>query len=300
MSINESFLEACEEGDLEGVKQTLKDGADVFSSNAYGWNGFYCAVAGEQLEMAQWLLAQGVDPLQRTSRGGTAFQMAVQHGDLDFVDQLFDAGALVNLQDDDGRFALAEQVSMNDDAELTGYLLRHGADVNMQDKDGWTALMYVVDREDCWRDILALLIAAGANLNHQSRDGWTPLLRACKNPHSNDSVFDLLLEAPELDVNLAGLQFGWTPLMAAVTTNDASVAEERVKKVLARGGDRNAAMAISVGEKYRPQHDILARNSYDSIAVDDSHNGFTAARWAAKLGRDRNVELLGNPAALPS
>jgi|GEM_PF-3078984 ankyrin repeat protein len=292
MELNESFLEACEEGDKEGALEALKKGADLLSSNEFGWNAFYCAVAGEQLELAQWLLTEGVDPMQRNTRGGTSFQMAVQHGDLDFVDQLFDTKTCVNLQDDDGRFPLAEQVSMNDNADLTRYLIQHGADVNLQNKDGWTALMYTVDQEYSWKDIFQVLIAAGADVNHQTKDGWTPLLYASKNPHRNDDIFDLLLDAPNLDVNLTGRHFGWTPLMAAVTADNASVALHRVGQLLERGADVDAKMAFDDGPKHRAQHDVLPRNCYERIAVSDTYQGYTALKWATKLGRSQIESLL--------
>ena len=95
--------------------------------------------------------------IRATQHGQTALMLAVSHGRLDMVQLLVEAGADVNIRDEDGSTALmcaAEHGHM----EIVKYLLQHpDTDVLAKDNDGLTAL--AVAMEAGHRDVGVVLYA---------------------------------------------------------------------------------------------------------------------------------------------
>jgi ankyrin repeat protein len=103
------------------------------------------------------LFSLGDVNIRATQHGQTALMLAVSHGRLDMVQLLVEAGADVNIRDEDGSTALmcaAEHGHM----ELVKYLLQHpDTDVQAKDNDGLTAL--AVAMEAGHRDVGVVLYA---------------------------------------------------------------------------------------------------------------------------------------------
>jgi ankyrin repeat protein len=95
--------------------------------------------------------------IRASQHGQTALMLAVSHGRLDMVQLLIEAGADVNIRDEDGSTALmcaAEHGHM----EIVKYLLQHPeTDVLAKDNDGLTAL--AVAMEAGHRDVGVVLYA---------------------------------------------------------------------------------------------------------------------------------------------
>lgn len=96
--------------------------------------------------------------VRATQHGQTALMLAVSHGRLDMVQLLIEAGADVNIRDEDGSTALmcaAEHGHM----EIVKHLLHHpDTDVSVKDNDGLTAL--AVAMEAGHRDVGVVLYAS--------------------------------------------------------------------------------------------------------------------------------------------
>ena len=103
------------------------------------------------------LFSLGDVNIRATQHGQTALMLAVSHGRLDMVQLLVEAGADVNIRDEDGSTALmcaAEHGHM----EIVKYLVQHqDTDVLAKDNDGLTAL--AVAMEAGHRDVGVVLYA---------------------------------------------------------------------------------------------------------------------------------------------
>jgi general secretion pathway protein A len=108
----------------------------------------------------EFLLAIGVSPDVKDTKGWTALMYAAWGGLADTVQVLLDRGANVNAKNDDGRTALM-LAAMNGHAGIIQDLLNRGADVRAKDARGWTTLMYAT-----WHGhaaIVQTLLKQGAN-----------------------------------------------------------------------------------------------------------------------------------------
>ena len=114
---------------------------------------------------------------------------AVLAGDFEAVKALIDAGADLNIQDDDGDTPL--HWAADGYTDIARALIDAGADLNIQDDDGWTPLHWVAGSG--YTDIARALIDAGADLNIQDDDGWTPLHQVAFNGHAD--IARLLIDA---------------------------------------------------------------------------------------------------------
>jgi ankyrin repeat protein len=84
------------------------------------------------------------------------------------VEHLVNAGADVNLGDDEQPLAVAASAGNVDSINL---LISAGADPNQADSDGWTALMFAAETDA--ELPVKILLAAAADPAHVSRDGRT-------------------------------------------------------------------------------------------------------------------------------
>ena len=112
-----ALCEAAAAGDLEAVERLLATGSDPNSVDADGTTALTLAAAAGQVESAGRLLAAGADPDEQEASGLTALMSAViANGELDLgsghpvflqlVELLIDAGAELDLEDENGDTAL--------------------------------------------------------------------------------------------------------------------------------------------------------------------------------------------------
>jgi ankyrin repeat protein len=103
--------------------------------------------------------------------GWTPLHLAAIKGNEETARMLIDAGADLNLQDEDGYTPLNWAARVGK-IEIVRMLIAAGADVNLQNEDGWTPLHLAAFTGGL--EIARMLIDAGANVNVQGEDGKLP------------------------------------------------------------------------------------------------------------------------------
>ena len=126
-------------GQADALRLMLRHGADP--NAAEGWRGqtaLMWAVAENNLEAADALLAGGARVHARSTAGFSPLMFAVRAGRIDMTHLLLDAGASAEETLPDGTSALV-LAATNGHYELGAVLLDAGADPNADDQ-GWTTL----------------------------------------------------------------------------------------------------------------------------------------------------------------
>ncbi|MGJ8696941.1 MAG: ankyrin repeat domain-containing protein [Verrucomicrobiaceae bacterium] len=152
------------------------------------------------LEFARALVKHGADPdlklddgrggVARVDRkGATAFLMAAEAGDLEFLKVLIELGADASMGNRGGTVPLLaaagmgvtapgeEAASVEEAMEVVRFLVEMGADINLKDRRGET-VMHAAAYKSAPK-MMELLDELGADIavwNQKNKSGWTPLL----------------------------------------------------------------------------------------------------------------------------
>jgi ankyrin repeat protein len=160
---------------------------------------------------------------------GTAFQVAIERGDLLALKALVEGGASPDtaIGSGEGASTPLAKAAWEGRREMVKYLLAKGAKVDGRDGNGETPLMQAAQRD--FDDVIAVLLAAGADVRAADTRGNTAFSAAMFNAHYD--VADLLLKAgADPDVTDPS---GITPLMAA-----SSVCNPESLRYLVKAGAR--------------------------------------------------------------
>jgi len=125
--------------------------------------------------VCEWLDEHGYscnDLNRRGFNGETALMFAARKGKTEYVVELIDRGASLDLTNNDGNTAVWLACYGNDPHTLKA-LIEAGADINIQNDNGATALIYA---SSAGRELMvATLLAAGANHRLATLDDFTAL-----------------------------------------------------------------------------------------------------------------------------
>ncbi|MEM7125138.1 MAG: ankyrin repeat domain-containing protein [Chloroflexota bacterium] len=174
------------------------------SDRAWDVTPLHYAITGEQIEAAEYLIAQGTEV---TSHSELLFDIACRIGRMDLIELLFSAGA-------DPSQTEVFPVLYKGKAEIIEFFFRKGVDVNKKDRNrGWPPIVYVSrgDKGEHPEKVKAL-IDYGADVDARGPKGITALHAAAKAGFAR--VIKVLLEAGA-DIN-ATTDTGKTPLDLAI------------------------------------------------------------------------------------
>jgi hypothetical protein len=163
------------------------------------------AVASEDIEKVQELIARGEDVNAREEDKTTPLFTAVGSGNVEMARLLLNFGARVNARDTDRQTPL---MRLDEDAtpELVQLLVNHGARLNLTDRAGNSAL--ILAAEDVDAEVLRVLVDAGADVNLVNKEGQTALMNAANND-SLESVRLLLVAGARVNLRNAGNESAW-------------------------------------------------------------------------------------------
>ncbi|MBN1224845.1 MAG: ankyrin repeat domain-containing protein [Candidatus Aminicenantes bacterium] len=166
------------------------------SGTSYSETNFYEAVTKGETEVVNLFLAAGMSPNVRINDRSVLVE-ASRMGHTEIALALIDTGADIDNQDSYGVSPLMF-AAISGSAEIMAKLMECHADVNVKDQDGRTALIEVLTTEnDLPIDIIKSLCEAGADVNVRIQNGLTPLMLAAD---GNSDILRLLLQAGA-DVN---------------------------------------------------------------------------------------------------
>jgi hypothetical protein len=220
------------------------------------------------------------------SKGGRSLaHIAARNGHVDLTRWLLDKGASLDTVDDHNNTPLSDYVRRHCELEMAELLLDAGIAVDRANDDRWTSLAFACHWDNRWNVLVGMLLDRRADPNARTSEGWTPLLIACHKRVVDNGPSKVLLARDELDVNVAGSVFGFTPLMMAVRGMPLSV----VDALVAKGADPDAKMKIQKGTKPKPAASTLAGNIYRELRVADTYDGYTARDWGARGSRKKQI-----------
>ena len=192
---NSIFFTAIENGDISKVRELLKNGTDVNSTNAEGWSALHLAVKANKPAIVKELLSHKKINMNPTlpvdsvftdtdtkwyADGQTPLLLASYYGYSDIVTMLLSYGADILAKDtiDDAmaiHIASAKGYYKVVEAILDSAAARNSKIdiVNAGDNTGTTPLMWAAMNNQV--TVISILIKYKANVNMQDDDGWTPL-----------------------------------------------------------------------------------------------------------------------------
>jgi len=169
-------LRAVNKGFRELVRELIEKGADLNATNRYGWNAWMLAMLLRHDELARLLLERRAE---RGDENRPKLFHAVMDNDIEQVERLIASGANINAQDPWGKTPLnwccAQDNAQSRFMDMCRTLLEAGADVNIKDEDGGMPMSYATLGE---RELFALLIGSGGKISKTAASA--ALLTACQ------------------------------------------------------------------------------------------------------------------------
>lgn len=150
------WLELLKNNDYIGVKQYLKNGADMDETNDVGESIFACALRARcDIDLLMLLIDNGADIFDFDDEGVSIFDMAITYDNIEMVNYILDKGIDVNNTLRRSKLTPLMVASCYGRTEILKILLTHGANQEAQDSKGLTAFDFA--RKMNKKSILKLL-----------------------------------------------------------------------------------------------------------------------------------------------
>jgi len=316
--LQQAWMEAAGNGQVERVIAMLKEGFDVDSKDDSGTTGLMLAAIAGHASVVSALIEHNADANSLDNSGNTAvIRASMKENNAPVMKILIDAGADVNTKNNAGNTAImitgsagnsaavetllrAKAKTELDDAmgctvlmraAMSGHtkvielLLKETANLNTKDKSERTALMYALEKNN--PHIATMLIEAGADVNTRSKAGITPLMWASRN---SPIVVEMLLKAGA-DVN-ATAEDGYTALAFALDRNNG----ETIASLIEAGANTNVRTRTGLTPLMwaARNNPALVRRLVESGADVNmkNSNGYTALRFAQEACINEAINTL--------
>lgn len=149
------------------------------------------AATSNSLDVIQYLIAKGENPLAVAANGSSVFMFAAINPNLDVIKFLLSQGAKLNEKTPTGSNALLTASFGNHNPEVLQFLVDSGIDVDVSDKYG-NALFYLIDfslfeKSEVTLKKLDILIQAGVNVNGMREESKETVLMAAARQAADSS-----------------------------------------------------------------------------------------------------------------
>jgi ankyrin repeat protein len=190
MSPNE-LVEAAEAGDVAAVEKLLADGADVNGRGVHDRTAVTAAAMGEHVDVVKVLVDAGADVDLQDDDRNNPLLLCWENGNVALLEAVLRGDPDLGTTNRYGGVAIIP-ASDRGHVEMVRGLLATGIDVNHVNNLGWTAVIEAVilgDGGPKHHEIVELLLDAGADRSIADLDGVTPL------EHATERGYDEMVAA---------------------------------------------------------------------------------------------------------
>ncbi|XP_053779685.1 kinase D-interacting substrate of 220 kDa isoform X7 [Desmodus rotundus] len=270
---------ASEQGNLEIVKELIKNGANCNLEDLDNWTALIAASKEGHVHIVGELLGCGADPEHRDMGGWTALMWACYKGRTEVVELLLSHGANPSVTGLQYSVYPIIWAAGRGHAAIVHLLLQNGAKVNCSDKYGTTPLVWAARKGHL--ECVKHLLASGADVDQEGANSMTALIVAVKGGYTQ-SVKEILKRNP--NVNLTDKD-GNTALMIASKEGHTEIVQDLLDagtyvNIPDRSGDTVLIGAVRGG------HVEIVRallQKYADIDIRGQDNK-TALYWAVEKG----------------
>lgn len=261
---------AVSRGSVEVVRKLLEKGATSNSGIS-----FIIALNADQLEIANLLLAKGIDDPNIAFYGKTALEAAVEKSNAEIVQDLIGRGANPKILVQNSTKSLLMMASEKGNKDIIDALLKGGANVNESfqfPNNPNTSLRSAVENKHF--NAVKALLAAGADPNIGYKEGYTytTVLSIAVKEDLVDIVGTLLENKADPNAKIViNSEWGSTPLMVAIGNGNIPIA----KLLLQHGANINA----------------ISTHQQTSLLIAVDRNNEDAVKFLIQNGADVNVTL---------
>jgi ankyrin repeat protein len=254
-TVDQALIAAAQNGNVDGVKRLLADGANVETLDRYGRPLLDVATACGQTEVVKILLTAGANANAGTGNRKTALHIAAAYGKTDIVKALLAAGAGIDVADEDGNSPLHIAVTNPTSRQIVKDLIDAGAKVDAVNKNGMQPIHLAARYAEA--DTVQTLLAAGAKSDAVDLHGLRPLHFAVKGGAQRINVSRILGNKGH---NLTRLLYGWEYTLVAkvLLSNGASldVADKTGKRPIdyASESDFSEMIEVLIAAGAKPPH----------------------------------------------
>ncbi|PWQ95705.1 ankyrin repeat domain-containing protein [Leucothrix arctica] len=250
------------------------------------------AIANTEMELAQALIAKGVDVNIKDAYERTPIQIAIEKNDSRFTQLLLSSGANVYVKDKDGN-SLLHRAAVNGKTNIVTQLLADRVNIHQKNDKGETALLLAIQNDEL--AITRTLLKIGANPHVGDKYGRSPIGNALTKKNLS---YAKLLIAKKVNINKISDRTQ-SPLMTAVKTQNIPL----VKLLIASGvrqktSDKetgNTPLHIAVAQEDTTILQLLLAARADVNAVNEEDRymyGQTPLHLATRAGDMKKMRLL--------
>jgi uncharacterized protein len=281
--VKPEVADAAMHGDKVALRALLQNKADVNAPQIDGSTALHWAVRGNDLEMAELLLAAGAHVSTANDSGATPMLLATMNGSAPMIELLLKSGAHPNGALSASGNTPLMMAARTGKADAVKALLDHGAQVNTKETwGGTTALMWAASERH--PEVVKLLVEHGADVNAKS--SFVPSASG----RGFEGTAPIQAKSNQTPEEFAS---GWmTPLMFAAREEDLESARLLIQAgadVNAVGGDGKDALGLAL---FNGSYDVasLLIDSHANVNHADAQR-FTPLFWAVDR---RNMETAPN------